>query len=133
MTVCARHVGRSSSRLPDIRGRWRYARAVALVHGAFRRELHNAPGPAATLEQFRVRWDEHLADEECNIVPLINGHLTPREWRQFARFELDGVSAEDRRRFLANVPPPQRIAFQLFGGRSCSAYRAKLYVSPIST
>jgi hypothetical protein len=113
----------------------------------------------STLEQFRNRLDEHLADEERNIVPLINGHLTPlinghltpREWRQFlarggrflfthpklglvlAGFVLDPLSAEDRQRFLANVPPPQRIAFQLFGMRTYAAYRAKLYGSHVST
>jgi hemerythrin-like domain-containing protein len=105
----------------------------------------------STLEQFRNRLDEHLADEERNIVPLINGHLTPREWRQFlarggrflfthpklglvlAGFVLDPLSAEGRQRFLANVPPPQRIAFQLFGMRTCAAYRAKLYGSHVST
>jgi hemerythrin-like domain-containing protein len=96
---------------------------------------------------FRTRLDEHLADEERNIVPLINDRLTPREWRQFlarggrflvkhpklglvlAGFVLDGVSPEDKRRFLANVPPPQRIAFRLFGRRIYRGYWAKLYGS----
>jgi hypothetical protein len=104
-----------------------------------------------TLEEFGARLDEHLADEERNVVPLINDHLTLREWRQFlarggrflfkhprlglvlAGFVLDGVSADDRRRFLANVPPPQRIAFQLLGMRTYASYRAKLYGSPVST
>ena len=36
-----------------------------------------------TLEEFGARLDEHLADEERNVVPLINDHLTLREWRQF--------------------------------------------------
>jgi hemerythrin-like domain-containing protein len=106
---------------------------------------------ARTLEHFRERLDMHLADEERNIVPLINGHLTPREWRQFlahggrflfthpklglvlAGFVLDGLPAADRQRFLANVPPAQRVAFQLFGMRTYAAYRAKLYGSPVST
>jgi hemerythrin-like domain-containing protein len=104
-----------------------------------------------TLEEFGARLDEHLADEERNVVPLINDHLTLREWRQFlarggrflfkhpklglvlAGFVLDPLSADDRERFLANVPPPQRIAFQLFGMRTYAAYRAKLYGSPVST
>ena len=46
---------------------------------------------------------------------------------------LDPLSAEDRQRFLVNVPPPQRIAFQLFGMRVYAAYRAELYGSPVST
>jgi len=106
---------------------------------------------ARPVEQFLNRLDEHLVDEERSIVPLINGHLTPREWQQFlarggrflfkhpklglvlAGFVLDGVSADDRRRFLANVSPPQRIAFQMFGERTYAAYRANLYGSPVST
>jgi hypothetical protein len=104
-----------------------------------------------TLEEFVTRLDEHLADEERNVVPLINDHLTLREWRRFlarggrflfkhpklglvlAGFVLDPLSAEDRQCFLANVPPPQRIAFQLFGMRIYAAYRAELYGSPVST
>jgi hemerythrin-like domain-containing protein len=106
---------------------------------------------ATTLEEFGARLDEHLADEERNVVPLINNHLTLREWRRFlarggrflfkhprlglvlAGFVLDPLSAGDRQCFLANVPPPQRMAFQLFGMRIYAAYRAKLYGSPVST
>jgi len=75
----------------------------------------------------------HPSDEESTVVPLINDHLNPREWRRFlgrgrrflfkhpklalvlAGFVLDSVSEQDKQRFLANVPPPQRIVFRLFG------------------
>jgi hypothetical protein len=80
-----------------------------------------------------------------SVVPLINAYLTPKEWRQFlarggrflfarprpglvlAGFVLDPVSAEERKRFLANVPFPQRMAFKLLGMRTFATYRAKLY------
>jgi Hemerythrin HHE cation binding domain len=103
------------------------------------------------LDEFRARLVTHLADEESTVVPLINRHLTPREWRRFlarggrflfkhpklglvlAGFVLDGMSVQDKRRFLANVPPPQRVAFRLFGRRTFVAYRDQLYGSTLSS
>jgi hypothetical protein len=100
---------------------------------------------AGALEQLCLRVDDHLADEERTIVPLINTHLTPKEWRQFlarggrflfvhprlglvlAGFVLNPLSAADRERFLANVPLPQRMAFQWFGMPTFAAYRDRLY------
>jgi hypothetical protein len=99
----------------------------------------------ASLEALCAHLDDHLADEERTIVPLINAHLSLKEWRQFlarggrflfvhpklglvlAGFVLSPLSAEDRKRFLDNVPLPQRAAFQLFGMRTFTGYRAKLY------
>jgi hypothetical protein len=108
-------------------------------------DLVHAKRLIIALERLCALLDEHLADEEHAMVPLINAQLTPREWRQFlarggrflfahpklglvlAGFVLDPVSAGERKRFLANVPLPQRVAFQLFGTRTYATYRAKLY------
>ena len=97
------------------------------------------------VEQLSARVDEHLEDEERSIVPLINTQLSPDEWQRFlarggrflfvhpklglvlAGFALDPASPEERRRFLANVPLPQRTAFRLFGMRTFAGYRTKLY------
>ena len=119
---------------------------MALVHGAFRRELHNAPGPAATLEQFRVRWDEHLADEECNIVPLINQHITSDEWQQavaraaefisrknlrlglvLGGYVFDAASASEGQRIMSDVPLPKRVLLQLLARPAFAKYRRKIY------
>jgi hypothetical protein len=50
-----------------------------------------------------------------------------------ACFVLDGVSPQDKQRFLANVPPPQRLAFQLFGRHIFENYRHEMCGSLLST
>ncbi|WP_319434512.1 hemerythrin domain-containing protein [Mycobacterium sp. RTGN5] len=89
--------------------------------------------------------DLHLDDEERDVVPLIEEYVTPAEWAKaiargaailrthpilglaFAGFLLEGVSAHDRDRFLAGVPAPARVLWQLVGRRTYENYRAKLY------
>lgn len=108
-------------------------------------DTESAEPVAASLEELCSRLDEHLADEERTVVPLINAYLTDREWRQFltrgsrflfvhpklglvlAGFVLSPVPAGVRKRFLDNVPLPQRAAFELLGMRIFAGYRAKLY------
>ncbi|UVO12374.1 hemerythrin domain-containing protein [Mycobacterium sp. SVM_VP21] len=93
-----------------------------------------------------ARVDEHLADEERNIVPLINQHLTVEEWQQCAargselisrkNFRLglvlggltfDASSADEARRILNHIPLLQRIAVRLLARRTLDRYRAVLY------
>jgi hemerythrin HHE cation binding domain-containing protein len=89
--------------------------------------------------------DAHLDDEERHVVPLIEEYITPREWTKavargasflrahprlglvIAGFILEGVSAEDTRRFLTGVPAPARQMWQLFGARTYEGYRTRLY------
>lgn len=92
------------------------------------------------------RVDEHLADEERNIVPLINEHLTAEEWQKCAArgaefisrknlrlglvlggLTFDASSADETRRILAHVPLPQRILIRLLARRTLLRYRAELY------
>jgi hypothetical protein len=106
----------------------------------------------AALEELSARVDEHLEDEEQNIVPLINSHITAAEWQElldrgaafltpknvrfalaFAGFVLQDASADERRRFLADVPLPPRLLYRLFGERAFSAYRTRIYGSPAAT
>jgi hypothetical protein len=102
----------------------------------------------SAVDEFRARLATHLSDEESAVVPVIGDHLNPREWRRslacggrflfrhpklglvLAGLVLAGLSEQDKQRFLANVPPPQRIAFRLFGGRVFQNYRHELYGSP---
>lgn len=98
------------------------------------------------VEKLSALVDEHLADEERNVVPLITEHVTPQAWQEaldrgaaflsrknvrlglvLAGFVLDAASAEEGRRFVAGVPLPQRTLWLLFGKRTFAAYRAKLY------
>ena len=99
------------------------------------------------VEEFAGRVDEHFDDEERNVVPLIAEYLSPREWRKFLAhgsafvrthpkrglalggMVLAGESAENRERFLGNVPLPARTAYKMFGERQYAGYRAEIYGS----
>lgn len=93
--------------------------------------------------------DVHLEDEERNAVPLIEEHLTQKEWaaaiKQAASFisirnlrlgvvlgglVLDSATEEERRKILADAPLPQRLVVQLFGARAAASYRHRLHGSP---
>jgi len=105
---------------------------------------------ASALEALSARVDEHLADEEANAVPLIDEYLTPREWHQatdrgaaflwkhpklglvLGGFILAAASPDERARFLAAIPMPQRTLMQLFGHRIYASYHARLYGQPKS-
>lgn len=89
--------------------------------------------------------DVHLDDEERDVVPLIEEYITAPEWKKatargasilrthprlglvFAGCMLEGVSDEDKHRFLAGVPSAARIMWQLAGTRTYEGYRARLY------
>jgi hypothetical protein len=91
--------------------------------------------------------DLHLDDEERDVVPLIEECITASEWKKattrgasflrthprmglvIAGFMLEGVSAEDKHRFLAGVPSVARLMWQLLGTRTYQGYRARLYGS----
>jgi hypothetical protein len=45
----------------------------------------------------------------------------------FAGCVLEGVSDDDKHRFLAGVPSAARMMWQLVGTRTYQGYRAKLY------
>jgi hypothetical protein len=93
-----------------------------------------------------VRVDEHLADEERNIVPLINQHITVEEWQKCAArgaefisrknlrlglvlggLTFGAASADEARRILTQVPLLQRLLIRLLARRTLLRYRANLY------
>lgn len=89
--------------------------------------------------------DVHLDDEERDVVPLIEQCITASEWKKasvrgasflrthprlglvFAGCAFEGVSDDDKHRFLAGVPPAARTMWQLVGNRTYEGYRAWLY------
>jgi hemerythrin-like domain-containing protein len=102
------------------------------------------------VEDLSARVDEHLADEERNIVPLINQHITPEEWQKcvaraaefispknlrlglvMAGLVLDASSADQAQRILASVPLPQRTLIRLLARRTVVRYQANLYGSAV--
>ncbi|HTQ22656.1 hemerythrin domain-containing protein [Mycobacterium sp.] len=99
-------------------------------------------------EELSARVDEHLADEERNIVPLINRHITGEEWQQcvaraaeflsrknlrlglvLGGLVLDASSADEARRILASAPLPQRILLRSLARRTLARYQTNLYRS----
>jgi hemerythrin-like domain-containing protein len=102
------------------------------------------------LEDLSTRVNEHLDDEERNIVPLINQHITPEEWQKcvargadfisrknlrlglvLGGLVLDASSADEARRILAIAPMPQRIVIRLLARRIFARYQTNLYRSAV--
>lgn len=111
------------AQIVELLPRWR-ARALA----ADRDEL------ADVLAQASVALDEHLADEERQMLPLIEQHITPAEWRAvgergkavipkgrtalvFLGTILEEATPEEKKRFLAELPAPARLLWRLTGER----------------
>jgi hypothetical protein len=88
---------------------------------------------------------DHLSAEEERVVPLINENLTDAEWRAvtgrggsflsgrdmwfglaFVGMALKQCNADERRRFLAGMPPPQRLLVKLLARPAMAGYRARL-------
>jgi hemerythrin-like domain-containing protein len=89
---------------------------------------------ADLIAQASVALDEHLSDEEREVCPLIEEHLTPAEWQAvgergrqsipngklalvFVGAILEEATPDERRRFLAELPAPARLLWRLTGER----------------
>ncbi|MEV6298753.1 hemerythrin domain-containing protein [Actinoplanes sp. NPDC051861] len=87
---------------------------------------------ADVIAQASVALDEHLADEEALILPLVSEHLTHDEWdalgkrgqeiipkNRMALVFLGSLFEEatpaEKARFLAQLPAPIRLVWRLFG------------------
>lgn len=88
---------------------------------------------------------DHLNAEEERVVPLINENITDAEWRAvtergaaflngrnvwfgiaFVGMALEASTTEERRRFLAGMPPPQRLLVRLCVRHVTARYRARV-------
>lgn len=88
---------------------------------------------------------DHLSAEEERVVPLINETLSNAEWRAvterggsfltgrrmwfglaFVGATLEACTRDERGRFLAGMPPPQRLLVRLLVRRATTAYRTRL-------
>ena len=87
---------------------------------------------ANTFEKMSVALDEHLTDEEVEILPLCAQHLTPAEWRAVGERGQEGIpkgarafvslgglledaTPQERTKFLALLPLPARVLWPLVG------------------
>lgn len=103
----------------------------------------------SAVQKLSASVDDHLADEEHNVVPLITDHITAAEWQEttkrgaeflsarnlrlglvMAGYVLDAGSQDEQRRLLANVPLGKRLVARLFGKRMLDAYQTRLYRQP---
>ena len=100
---------------------------------------------AATVADLDAALREHMADEEQYILPLVERHMTVAEWEQLGErgrasipkdrllvqlgWILDGLDADERREFLAQMPLPARLAWRLLGRRKFEQERRRIYGS----
>lgn len=84
-------------------------------------------------EQLSAVLDEHLAEEEKRVLPLVEEHLSVAEWAQvgergladtpknrllfFLGAALEEATPAEQADFLPHVPLPGRIAYRLIGRR----------------
>ena len=98
----------------------------------------------ASVAELSRRVVEHLDDEERNAVPVIEEHLTQKEWNAAIKrgaaflsshprlgivlggFVLDYASPGEGHKFLSGVPMPQRLSVKLLSPRMTARYRRRL-------
>ena len=100
---------------------------------------------ADTVTELVAVLDQHLREEEVQILPLVERVMTVPEWeavgerargaipknRQlvFLGFLLDANPPELRRRFLASIPPAARVAWKLLGRRAFTKEYRRIYLA----
>lgn len=97
---------------------------------------------ATVLTEVAGLLDEHLGEEEQQILPLVSQHLTTAEWAELGDRGKDSMpksprkalvvlaailldaSRQERSRFLKMLPAPVRVLYRLVGQRT---YRSEMY------
>ncbi|MET8653660.1 hemerythrin domain-containing protein [Nocardia aurea] len=98
---------------------------------------------AATLRTLADALDEHMAEEERHILPVVENHMTAPEWQAlgergrehmpkdrqlvFLGFILQGVPDTIRRNLLAEIPLPARLAWRVLGRRAFDKEYREIY------
>ncbi|WP_245592427.1 DUF4267 domain-containing protein [Actinomadura rifamycini] len=97
---------------------------------------------ADALAEHRAVLAEHLDDEEANLLPIAERHLTPDEWGaqgdhfvrntpktkilDFLGIVLEDATPAERAEFLAALPAPARVLWRRFGERRHAARMRRL-------
>ncbi|MGV9662825.1 hemerythrin domain-containing protein [Nocardia niigatensis] len=97
----------------------------------------------ATLRALSDVLDEHMTEEERHILPVVENVMTELEWQAlgergrehlprdrqliFLGFILQGVPDTDRRKVLAELPLPARLAWRLLGRRTFAKEYREIY------
>ncbi|HEX4705701.1 MAG TPA: hemerythrin domain-containing protein, partial [Pseudonocardiaceae bacterium] len=99
---------------------------------------------AAEFAAASAALNEHLDEEENEILPLVSEHITPAEWQALGDRGMEGLpknntafiflglllrdaNEQERRAFLRLPPAPIRWAWFLFGQRIYRRAYARLY------
>lgn len=98
---------------------------------------------ATTLAALAAALDEHMAEEEIHILPVVEDVLTVPEWEKlgergrasvpkdrrlvFLGFMLQGVPAAERKNFLAEMPLIARLLWRFVGKRAYAKEYREIY------
>jgi iron-sulfur cluster repair protein YtfE (RIC family) len=113
---------------------------AAKAGGAERDELVDA------LDTVSKILDEHLAEEEQKILPLVRKYLTVDQWKAlgdrgaeaiddkkkrliFLGMILEDTSPDEERNFLSRMPAPVRVLWKVLGRRQYADYLARIRTS----
>jgi hypothetical protein len=97
---------------------------------------------AEVLDQTSAVSNDHLADEEANLMPFVEKHITAAEWQEFeARgaasvppdkllmfvgMGLEDATAYEREKLVALMPPDLHQLWEESGAREYKRMRAEL-------
>jgi len=121
------------SKVNTLLPRWR-----ATADAATRDEL------ASVLADISAAVDEHLGEEEKEILPLVSIYVTQAEWTALGNHGkssipkgakgfivlggiLEDATPEERSRFLGIIPPPVKFLHKLVGAGIYRRAKARLY------
>ena len=94
---------------------------------------------AKSVREASAILEEHMGEEEQEILPLARKHLTVEQWNKlgergaksitdkrkrllFLGMILEDASPQEQRDFLAKIPAPVRVLWKLVGRRSYDGY-----------
>ncbi|GAB2856934.1 hypothetical protein GCM10022221_65650 [Actinocorallia aurea] len=96
----------------------------------------------AALTEHRAVLVEHLDDEEANLLPLAERHLTEAEWNaqgehfvqhtpktkilKLLGIVLEDATPQERAEFLAGLPAPARAVWRFYGARHYAGVMRRL-------
>ena len=97
---------------------------------------------ATVLEALSPALEEHLTEEEREVLPLIEDHLTKAEWDELGEravaaipkarmlvlfgYVIEDASPDERRTMLGVLPPPVRLIYSVVGRRKHEKERDRI-------
>ena len=104
---------------------------------------------AETLDALAPALEAHLDEEEREILPLVEQHLTAAEWNELGEravaaipkarmlvllgYILEGTSPSERQTMLGVLPPPVRLIYKAVGQRKHVKERDRIRAGTLPT